>query len=266
MTWPTVTVSTANVDAPTDNPASARADLLDLIQKANQMIQDGFGRLIGVRIFNTPGSSTYTPTAGTKSVLVQVQGGGGGGGGVFFGAGDSGGVGAGGGSGAYAESLLTSGFSGVTITVGAGGIAGNVNGGGGGSSSFGALVVCAGGSGGLGDPVGGVGVSIGRIPGGGGVATAGQIRVAGAPGGWGMMQNARGGRSGEGAPSRFGGGGAAILLYAPGGSTWGAGVNAPSYGAGGSGGVYYLASGDSPGLNASGGAGGSGLVVVYEYT
>ena len=99
-----------------------------------------------------------------------------------------------------------------------------------------------------------------------GVATAGQIRVAGAPGGWGMMQNARGGRSGEGAPSRFGGGGAAILLYAPGGSTWGAGVNAPSYGAGGSGGVYYLASGDSPGLNASGGAGGSGLVVVYEYT
>lgn len=269
MTWPTVTVSTANVDAPTDNPASARADLLDLIQKANQMIQDGFGRLIGVRIFNTPGSSTYTPTAGTNSVLVQVQAGGGGGGGVFFGTGGNGGVAGGGGAGGYAESLLTSGFSGVTITVGGGGNAGSVFGGSGqagGSSSFGSLVVASGGAGGLGETDGRTGVSMGRIPGAGGGATAGQIRVKGAPGGWGMMQNASGGRSGEGAASRFGCGGAAVILYSAGGSVWGMGENSPSLGAGGSGGVYFLSVGGTPGPNAPGGYGGQGVVVVYEYT
>jgi hypothetical protein len=38
MTWPTVAVNTTNADSGTDNPSSARADLLDLIQKTNQMI------------------------------------------------------------------------------------------------------------------------------------------------------------------------------------------------------------------------------------
>jgi len=38
MTWPTVAVDTTDTDAGTDSPASARADLLDLIQKVNQII------------------------------------------------------------------------------------------------------------------------------------------------------------------------------------------------------------------------------------
>ena len=38
MTWPTVAVDTTDTDAGTDNPANARADLLDLIQKVNQII------------------------------------------------------------------------------------------------------------------------------------------------------------------------------------------------------------------------------------
>lgn len=38
MTWPTAAVNTANVDQTTDSPASARADILDAIQKLNVMI------------------------------------------------------------------------------------------------------------------------------------------------------------------------------------------------------------------------------------
>lgn len=38
MTWPTVAVGTTNTDADTDNPLSARPDLLDLEQKFNQVI------------------------------------------------------------------------------------------------------------------------------------------------------------------------------------------------------------------------------------
>lgn len=38
MTWPTVAVDTTDTDATTDSPAAARADLLDAIQKLNQMI------------------------------------------------------------------------------------------------------------------------------------------------------------------------------------------------------------------------------------
>jgi len=38
MTWPTVAVDTTDTDAGTDNPATARADLLDAIQKLNQII------------------------------------------------------------------------------------------------------------------------------------------------------------------------------------------------------------------------------------
>jgi hypothetical protein len=37
MPWPTTPVSTTNLDAGTDNPQTARADLLDLVQKFNEM-------------------------------------------------------------------------------------------------------------------------------------------------------------------------------------------------------------------------------------
>ena len=38
MTWPTVAITTTNLDAGTDSPATARADLLDAVTKTNQMI------------------------------------------------------------------------------------------------------------------------------------------------------------------------------------------------------------------------------------
>ena len=38
MTYPTAAVTTTNLDAGTDSPATARSDLLDAVQKLNQMI------------------------------------------------------------------------------------------------------------------------------------------------------------------------------------------------------------------------------------
>ena len=153
MTWPIGTVSTANTDSPLDSPATARADILALQQKVNEMIGvEPVGRLIGVQVFSTPGASVYTPTAGTKSVLVECVGGGGGGVGVPSVASGYKSGGSGGWGGSYAKSRYTSGFSGVTVTVGAGGAGGASTGGGGsdgGTTSFGLLISCPGGAGGI---------------------------------------------------------------------------------------------------------------------
>jgi hypothetical protein len=143
----------------------------------------GAGALIGVRTFATPGASTYTPTTGTRAIRVRVQAGGGGSGGCVATTAGQWAAGRPGASGAYAEAYLTSGFSGVTITVGAGGVAGSAgdNGGGtGGTSSFGTAVVCAGGGGGggSGNVATGAGLTIGNTAA-GGVASDGDINVPG---------------------------------------------------------------------------------------
>jgi hypothetical protein len=106
------------------------------------------GRLLNIQVFTANG--TYTPTTGTKSIVVEVQGAGGGSGGIqslpagWYGASGSGGAGA------YAKGRFLSGFSGAPVTVGAAG-AGGANtggaGGNGGTSSFGALVSAPGGGG-----------------------------------------------------------------------------------------------------------------------
>jgi len=153
MTWPIGTVSTANTDSPSDSPATARADILALQQKVNEMIGvEPVGRLIGVQVFSAPGASVYTPTAGTQSVLVECVGGGGGGVGVPSVASGYKSGGSGGWGGSYAKSRYTSGFTGVTVTVGAGGAGGastGQSGFDGGATSFGSLISCPGGSGGL---------------------------------------------------------------------------------------------------------------------
>ncbi|HET8871269.1 MAG TPA: hypothetical protein VFM48_12565 [Aquabacterium sp.] len=273
MTWPTGSVPTTNVDAGTDSPASARADLLDLITKANQMIAETpkpAGRLIGVRVFGA-GSYTYTPTAGTNAVLVEWVGGGGGGGAAITTTGNTGCIAGGGGSGGYARSFITSGFSGVTITVGAGGSGGAAlssnYGSNGGQTSFGSLVVVGGGYGGQGTGFGLAEVWIGRTPGIGGAATVGQIKSGGATGGWGMMQKNSVGRSGEGANSYFGGGGSAVLFYYPSVTSAPNGKDGNGYGSGGSGGAYFYDGTFPPSSEyGGGGRGADGIVIVYEYS
>jgi hypothetical protein len=71
MTFPTTTASTANLDAGSDSPASARADLYLALQLLNQIIEsadladgvpllDGSGKLQGTQIPSSVSPSTLT--------------------------------------------------------------------------------------------------------------------------------------------------------------------------------------------------------------
>lgn len=150
-------------------PTKGRAaDLLDAIVGSTK------GRLIGVQTFNSNG--TYTPTAGTTSVVVEGVGGGGGSGGVPATSASQGGISASGSPGAYAKGRFTTGFSGVAVGVGTAGAAGTSsgNGGSGGTTSFGALMSIPGGGG---SPFGQVGSSSTNSPAGSaaGAPTGGNI-------------------------------------------------------------------------------------------
>lgn len=269
----TVTVKTAagsGVVIPQNSaPTRVRGDGTNITQLAEnvaaatsstQPLQLGqaTGRWLGVQRFNTAGTSTYTPTAGTTRIHVRVVGGGGGGGG-------SGGVGAGavsmgggGSGGSYGEGWYTTGFSGVTITVGAGGTAGTAlptpsAGGNGGQSSFGALLTAPGG---IGGPAGTT-VTPPGIVGSAGAPAAGAggnvINAGGAVGTGGIAINSTTAVAGAGGASVFGGGGAA-----PGGTNLGLTGNAA--GAGGSGGCTIAS-----GAGSNGGAGQPGIVIIEEY-
>lgn len=211
------------------------------------------GRLLGVQRFTA--NATYTPTAGTNSVIVEVQGGGGAGGGaISTGAGQVA-AGSGGGAGGYARSRLTSGFSGASVVVGGAG-AGSVgaNGASGGSSSFGALLSATGGSGGL---AGAAGASSTVISGGataGGVGASGNLfNAQGGAGGWQLYCTTP--VSGAGGASQFGAGALSVFNATANGNS------ATSYGAGGSGSCLLASSGTS----GTGGGGSAGIVIVWEY-
>lgn len=219
------------------------------------------GRLINVQVFSTAGTFTYTPTAGTTKVRVRVQGGGGAGGGVLPNSASQCSAGEGGGSGSYAESLITSGFSGALVTVGgvATGSAGNT-GPNGNTSSFGALVTAPGGPGGA----GGAGARTASFP----SCFSSAVQATNATGGnLFLSQGSQGGPlelfalasglSGQGGNSVVGGGGG--LKSLAGGSN--VGQSAAGFGAGGGGavGAASLAS------NLAGGNGAQGLVIVEEF-
>ena len=233
---------------------------------ANPIWSSGIANL---DVFNTVGTHTWTPPAGTRFAFVEVvgggAGGGGGGAGVGVGASKNGGGGLGGLGGVRA--LSTDQFfhihhGSITLTVAAGGAggAGYTGGGGGGGgtagtaggqSSFGPTgaayrVVAAGGAGGAagtqGGPIGAgaAGVAGGTIAGGGGGGGAGVSSSSGGTNG-----GAGGGASG---PTVAGGAGGTSTNVN--GSPGAAGPN----GAGGGGGGAYN-TGGVPGNNGS--AGGS---------
>ncbi|HBM8993521.1 TPA: hypothetical protein L0122_001057 [Citrobacter freundii] len=106
------------------------------------------GRLLNVKVISASG--TYTPTAGTKSIIVESIGGGGASGNLTATGATENAISAAGSNGAYAKARYTSGFSSVAVTIGAGGTilgGGGGNGGDGGTTSFGSLLVCPGGKG-----------------------------------------------------------------------------------------------------------------------
>jgi len=218
------------------------------------------GRLIGIQTFTTPGSFTYTPTAGTTSVIVEVQGAGGGAGGAASGTNASQfSSGLGGGGGGYALSRLTTGFSGATVVVGQGGAGGvnNATASSGTASSFAGTIIGNGGTGGV--VITNTGYSVGG-GGAGGTASGGNIlNINGEPGP--TLQQFAGV---SGIPN---------LICAEGGSSHLAprtganapnsnGINGTQYGAGGSGGN----NGPSQAAARTGGSGANGIVVIYEYS
>lgn len=237
--------------APLNSPTFTGSVLVPAATLSGQAMQLGqaVGRLLGVQVFSTAGTFTYTPTPGTNKVIPQVQAAGGAGGGApATGAGVSS-MGAPGGAGAYAESLITSAFSGVTITVGAGGTGvSGANGNNGGPSSFGALISCPGGRGG---PIAGPA---------GGTFYANSLNST-APSGGNIRSNIGAGSDTAISPGVVGRPGASLFgagsLPAGGGVS---GVASTSPGAGGSG----TGTGASSAA-LTGGAGAPGIVIVWEY-
>lgn len=232
-------------------------------QHAMQLGQ-AVGRLIAVRTFISGG--TYTPTVGTNAIVVDVCGGGGGGGSNSStpSAGYAS-TGTGGSAGATARGFFSAAFSGLTITVGAGGAGGvstalGSDGSNGGSSSLGALISAGGGVGGT------AGAATNTFPttsvekatvavGVGGTLYNG----AGATGDRGLLFAANNLSSGKGASTAFGAGGYSKQLAAGGGQV--AGANAVGFGAGGG-----AAASVTGGTNAAGGNGAPGFVVIWEYS
>ncbi|WP_447867173.1 glycine-rich domain-containing protein [Rahnella bonaserana] len=214
------------------------------------LLTAGTGRLLNVRTFTSSGA--YTPTAGTTSVIVEVQGAGGGGG--YARATSTGymSAGAGGGAGGYGKSRLTTGFSSVSITIGTGGTQG-VNGG---STSFGSLIIANGGGGGLNGTDQYASGSISQYVGasGGTCTGANIINYRGGTGGNTVMTTPGNLIGGVGGTSYF----TASAISAFGGS--GIGVNG-LLGSGGGGAI----STSSPSTSYAGGNGGNGLVVIWEY-
>lgn len=207
------------------------------------------GRLLNVQRFTSGG--TYTPTAGTGSVVVEIQGGGGAGGGSPATGAAQCATGAGGAAGGYIKHRMTSGFSGATVTVGAAGTAGSgVAGGAGGSSSFAGITA----GGGTGGPVTAAAAAANSIGTAGGTATGGSIlNVPGQPGNSSTFQASNNlGFPGSGAASVLGSGGIGVVN--------GTGGSANGFGSGGGG---TLSSSST--AAETGGAGAPGIVIIWEY-
>lgn len=213
------------------------------------------GGLINVQYFSASG--VYTPTPGTTSVIVEAVGGGGSGGGCAATGSNQSSAGGGGAAGSYGRARITSGFAGVTVTVGLGASATSPGAAGadGQASSFGNLLIAPGGWGGT-----------------AGVATSSPAAT------WGT----NGGLSPTGANLGGGGGGAGGigLALSPSSSVGGRGGDSVVAGAS-AGSINGGAGGGNPSSNAAGGGGGAsnianmaaraggpangGVVVVWEY-
>lgn len=209
-----------------------------------------------VQVFSTAGTYTYTPTStAVRLVEGEVQAGGGGGGGTIAPASGQVSIGQSGGGGAYLRKVLTSGFAGATVVVGAGGAAGTTPGGAGGNGGLSAFAgISAGGGTG-----GGGGTAVSTFPGEGTGVSGGATPTGGdfnKPGGYSLPPtffSAGGGVAGQAGHSHMGFSGAAYGSNQPGGPGQG-------FGAGGTGGVAFAGSVAEPG-----GAGAGGCVIIKEF-
>ncbi len=216
----------------------------------------GITNLIRIQTFTSSG--TYTRATGATKALVYVVGGGGGGGAVDGQGTNTGRAGSGGGGGGTAIKLITSGLGATeTVTIGAGGAGGTGSDDGavGGTSSFGSHCSASGGSGGNGGSGLGFSNAATQNSVAGGIGTSGDINIRGGPSTMGISAGTSANEcvSGTGGNSFFGGGAAGVQADND-------GNDADGFGGGGSGGSTNHVS-----TNHAGGAGGAGIVVVYEY-
>ncbi len=208
---------------------------------------------LGRQVFTATG--TYTPTKGTRAVLLKMVGGGGGGGGTTGGASFA--FAGGGWAGDYIEKYIESvtPISGGAITIGAGGAAGAAggNGGTGGDSTAainGVTYTAKGGIGGV-AMANGAGAAVTGITAGATGSSSGVDVIVNAAGEQGIRIAAGAGWSGMGGNTPLGSGGCTTAV--------GNGTSATGYGGGGGG-------SQSGANNQTGGGGGSGIVIIEEFS
>lgn len=245
---------TGDPKAPTPAPGDNDTSIATTAFVTTAVANAAAGRLIAVRVIST--TQTYTPTAGTNSIVAYLVGGGGGGGGAAAPGGGQASTGSGGGAGGTAVSRFTSGFSGQTITIGAAGTGSSAAAGTqGGASTFNGLTA----NGGIGGLIQTATASLVAFGGGaGGTASGGNLyNTTGAPGGNAIQVGSAAGQSvgGNGASSLFGNGGVGVT------SNSGTAATATGFGAGGAG--ASASSGAGP---YAGGNGTAGVAVIYEYS
>lgn len=217
------------------------------------------GCLIGIQRFTASG--TYTPTPGTRYVIVEAVGGGGGGGGCSSTSSDNAAVSGGGASGGYIRGRFDISSVGNSVAInigagGAGGIGGN-SGSAGGDTAFGLLATAPGGLGGTSSTSSSslAFIAVGGAP--GAAPTGGNlISSRGSRGGSGLFFNSSTGAvGGDGSPSQLGGGGVGS------GSSGSTGAAGSGHGSGGGGNARQPS---SAAINGYSGA--PGVLIICEYS
>lgn len=201
-------------------------------------------------------TGTFTAQATTNFVVATCVGGGGGGGGAALTAAGNVAIGGAGGVPGYATKRITSGFSGVTATIGAAGTAGATGanaGGNGGNTTYAGLTANGGGGG----PGGSAATPPFAIGGGtGGTASGGDINISG-PNGNAFVPTTSVVASNVGSAASLLGSGAAIFAT----TTGGGGSGGSGFGAAGSGGINAASQAGTQ----AGGAGTAGVCIIDEY-
>ena len=220
----------------------------------NLGLGDGSGRLINCQVFKSSG--TYTPTKGTKFIIVEIVGGGGAGGGCQVGYTNNSACGGGGMSGEYVKARVDNPTV-TTVTIGYGGTGASASvGAPGGTTSFGNTIIAKGG-------LGGNILAEGTAP--GVVGPYGAYTELGFTGaniiGSGSGYNSPGVRysgvlavGGPGGDSILGAGAGAQAIV-------GEGINASGPGGGGSGACVY----GGATQQRAGGSGMAGIAIIWEY-
>jgi hypothetical protein len=217
------------------------------------------GRLIGIQTFCASGCSstggTYTPDTGTNSVIVEgcAAGNTGGNTGGASSSTTNASLGSGGSAGGYARVRYTSGFSGVSVTIGATGA----------NTTFGSLITFGFGTVGTNGPSPATSEVVAGVAGGANTISSGTI-LANVTGGDGSpaFYMASLGWSGKGGDSPLGKGGQAVAVSST-SSVQSAGNGGEGFCSGGSGAV---SANSASGSSETGGAAKPAIVIVYEFS